>query len=157
MKQNSALLSMPQLRVADRWVFRSLFFFSILGFIDAAYLSAEHYLGRIPPCSLAGRCEAVLTSEYAVIFGVPVALIGALYYFAIFALLFSFRETGDGKFIAILFALSAAGFLFSAWFVYIQLFVLHAICPYCMGSAVMSALIFIGSLWLFISRRTAES
>ena len=144
---------MPQLPGASKWVLRFLFVFSVFGFIDVAYLTAEHYLGRIPPCSLVGGCELVLTSTYATILGVPAALLGALYYFGIFALLFFFRETGDRKFLKILFASSIAGLLFSGWFVYVQLFVLHAICLYCMGSATTSTLIFLGSLWLFVFLR----
>jgi len=55
---------------------------ALLGFVDATYLTVEHYRGVVPPCTTAG-CEIVLTSEYSVLFGVPTALFGSVYYFLI--------------------------------------------------------------------------
>jgi len=51
---------------------------SAIGFLDATYLTVEHYRGEIPPCAIIGGCEAVLTSPQAKIADVPVALLGSL-------------------------------------------------------------------------------
>src|SRR5581483_587523 len=53
--------------------------FTLLGFLDAAYLTIQHYQHVIPPCTTGG-CETVLTSSFATIAGTPIALIGAGFY-----------------------------------------------------------------------------
>lgn len=128
---------------------------AILGFADAGYLTFEHYQGVIPPCSVTGGCEKVLTSSYSVIFGVPVSLMGAIYYFIVALGAFMYLESKHGRgqisahHSAILkwtFIATALGFGMSLWFVYIQLFVLHAVCVYCMGSAITSTVLFISAI-----------
>lgn len=128
---------------------------AFLGFLDASYLTFEHYRGVIPPCGSSGGCEAVATSEYAVIIGIPVALMGALYY--LFILLSSFyvmdRERYD--LLPWIAAVTIAGLLTSLWLIYLQLFVIEAICIYCMFSAGTSIAIFVvGYAYLFLSRVT---
>lgn len=119
---------------------------SFLGFLDASYLAIEHYLGGIPPCSILAGCETVLTSSYAEVFGVPVALFGALYYFAIFMSTLLIVSL-DLEFLWILIAIiSSAGLLASAYFVYLQIFVIGAICLYCLFSAIMTFLIFAATI-----------
>ena len=61
---------------------------SFLGFIDASYLTIKHFVGTPLPCSVLKVCEEVTTSQYSVIGGVPVAMLGAIYYLAIFVLIF---------------------------------------------------------------------
>jgi uncharacterized membrane protein len=121
---------------------------SVIGFADAAYLSAEHFLKRIPPCSITGGCEQVLTSSYAAMFGIPTALFGAMFYLCIFILMFLYREGGARKFLLAAFALSATAFLASLWLVYLQVAVIGALCFYCLISATTSTLIFGGVAWL---------
>ncbi len=120
-----------------------------LGFIDASYLTVSHYF-RIPlPCSIVNGCETVTTSIYSTVFGIPVALLGAAYYLAIVLIaVFSLdrKNTGVMKWVRFI---SAAGFLASLIFVSLQLFVLHAICLYCMTSAVTTTAIFIFSALFF--------
>ena len=65
---------------------------AIIGFADAGYLTIEHYNNVIPPCSITHGCEQVLTSEFSTIVGIPVALLGMIYYFLIAAGLFSFLK-----------------------------------------------------------------
>lgn len=129
-----------------------LLIMAVLGFADAAYLTIEHYRGVIPPCSVLQGCETVLTSSYSVIFGVPVSLMGGLYYLLVAIGAFMYLESKHGKGeIAAYHAsvlkwtliITALGFGMSLWFVYIQLFVLHSICIYCMGSAITSIALFI--------------
>ncbi|MEK7193319.1 MAG: vitamin K epoxide reductase family protein [Patescibacteria group bacterium] len=133
----------PSSSPIPKWILFGLLGFALFGFADAAYLTAEHYIGAIPPCSIVKGCEQVLTSSYATIAGFPTALFGTLFYLAAFLLVIMYKETGNIKFFNILFAFSFAAFLASLGFVYIQLFVLKAICLYCMGSAVTSTLIFL--------------
>jgi uncharacterized membrane protein len=126
------------------------------GFADASYLTAEHFLNRTPPCSIVHGCEIVTTSRFSLIFGVPVALLGALYYLAVIlgmVYYFQSKKTMALKGVA---AFTFAGFAFSLWFVYLQLFVIRAICVWCMFSALTSTLLFILGMWVLKSHRAYE-
>ena len=128
---------------------------AVLGFADASYLTFEHYQGVIPPCSVTEGCEAVLTSSYSVIFGVPTSLLGALYYLAVAVGAFLYIESKHGageikahhaSILKWTLMATALGFGMSVWFVYLQLFILHSICIYCMGSAATSTILFITAI-----------
>lgn len=56
-----------------------LLLFGFLGFLDSLYLTIQHYQHAIPPCTVGG-CETVLTSSFATLWGIPVALLGAVFY-----------------------------------------------------------------------------
>jgi len=124
---------------------------SFIGLVDASYLTAQHYSGAEVVCSIGehqlGNCDSVLTSKYATLFGVPNALIGALYYFAaliLSSLLFSFNNRNILKLLVLL---TSLGLLASAWFVYLMLFVLKAICVYCLVSALATTALFLTSYY----------
>lgn len=121
---------------------------SFLGFLDAAFLSMEHFLNRVPPCGFSG-CETVTTSMYSAVFGVPVALLGVIYYFSMFAgTIFAWQTKNDSYFRFISWA-TWVGFLVSLWFLYAQSFILHAFCLYCIFSTITSTTLFILAMyWL---------
>ncbi len=122
---------------------------SLIGFTDATYLAVEHYRGEIPPCGIQG-CEKVTTSEYSTFLGIPVALFGSLYYLLFFLMSVVFFDTKNKKFLRILSSLSPIGFLMSIYFLVLQLFVIKAICLYCMLSVTTSTILFItGMIYLF--------
>jgi len=105
---------------------------AIVGLLISGYLSWVHYMGVVPVClSGSGGCESVQSSSYATIFGVPVAVIGLVGYSG---LLFSASLRGEmGVYLGFLLAL--VGTLFSAYLTYLELFVIHAICEWCVASA----------------------
>ncbi|MEK7487729.1 MAG: vitamin K epoxide reductase family protein [Patescibacteria group bacterium] len=125
---------------------------SAIGLLDATYLTVKHYLGGIPPCTLRG-CEVVLTSAYNTIAGIPVALLGALYYATIFILSLAYIISKKEVVIRRASYLTPVGFLASVYFVYLQLFVINAICLYCMASAATSTLLFILGAYVVIVMR----
>lgn len=116
---------------------------SFLGFLDATYLTVSHYQGADLNCNILEGCDEVTTSKYSTIFGIPVALFGMGYYLSIMLLSLLFIDTKNGKILKVLPYLTIVGLLASIWFVYLQIFVIEAICIYCMGSATTSTLIFI--------------
>lgn len=131
---------------------------SFLGFIDASYLTIKHFAGTPLPCSVLQGCEEVTTSQYSIIGGIPVALLGAIYYLAIFVLIFSLlnkrlfplntrngaNDNGsENRLLKIVAYLTVIGLLASIWFIYLQVFVIKAICPYCMFSAFTSLTLFV--------------
>ncbi len=113
---------------------------SIIGIIDAGYLTIEHFSGKVPQCiegSILAECGKVLTSQYSQIGGIPVALLGLLYYAFLLALsIIAFKRPHNARYGHLLRLVNLAGVAASAYFVYLQLAVLNAICIYCMTSAV---------------------
>lgn len=127
------------------WVTITFLITALVGFSDAVYLTVQHFLNKIPPCTIGG-CETVLTSKYAQIFGIPVSLMGTLYYLAIIVLIIIFLDTKKEIFLRIPVLLSFLGLIASIYFSYLQLFVINAFCPYCAVSALTSLTIFILSV-----------
>jgi len=118
---------------------------AFIGFADAAYLTAKHYLGEIPPCSLVSGCETVLTSPYATVVGnMPVALVGAVYYLALFIGGILYVDTKNTAVIKTIAYFTFVGFIISAILVGLQVFIIRALCLYCIASAITSTL-----LWIF--------
>ena len=117
-----------------------------IGFADATYLTATHFMEAPPGCGESGGCETVTTSEYSTMFGVPVALFGVVFYLSVIFMSLLWLDRGISLLSNILPLLTLPGFLFSCWFVYVMIFILEAICWYCMGSAASSTLIFGSSL-----------
>jgi len=107
-----------------------------LGLADAAYLSLLHFQGEIPPCGGYAGCQTVNTSQYAVIFGVPIALLGAALSVAILAVAL-YRARADAKSwllsTVVLYTLTLAGAVFMAYLLGIELLVLHAVCYWCLA------------------------
>jgi uncharacterized membrane protein len=122
---------------------------AIIGFADASYLSVEHFQNVIPPCSLTGGCEKVLTSSFSTLLGIPVSLLGAIYYLLIAIGLFSFLESKNHEVLRVTLLLTILGLLASLWFVFLQVFILHSYCVYCMGSVATSTLLFICAVVIF--------
>lgn len=126
-----------------RWLATAIMAVSILGFVDASYLAAEHFAGGIPNCYIFSGCAQVATSQYSSIAGIPIALLGALYYLVIFLLVSAYKEIKERVLLLYAAGFSSAGFLFSLWLIYLQLFVIDAICIYCMMSALSSTALFL--------------
>jgi uncharacterized membrane protein len=133
--------------IIPKWMLFSILSASIIGFLDAVYLTAKHYSGTLLTCSLFTGCEEVTTSIYATFFGIPVALGGSFFYFIVLVFTLIFINMKSGVLLRLLICILPVGFLASIWFVYLQLFVLKAICQYCMVSAITSTVLF--AFWLF--------
>ena len=114
-----------------------------LGFIDTLYLTYEYFAGTPVNCSILNGCDKVLTSSYSSILGVPLALIGTLYYLLVLALMAAYLGQKNKAVIKYLLGLTSLGFIISLFLVYLQFFVLKALCLYCMISALSSTLLFI--------------
>lgn len=99
-------------------------------------------------CSV-GECETVNTSRYAMLFGRPIAAWGLGSYLLIFSLA-TLAQTprfasSPGLPRAIV-ALATWNLLFSAYLTYLELFVIHAICVWCVTSAVITIAVFAASV-----------
>jgi uncharacterized membrane protein len=106
---------------------------ALVGLGIAAYLTYIHYAGIQPLCLASGGCEKVQSSHWSRLAGIPVATIGLLGYAAILALLFVPGEAG----LAGTALVALVGFGFSAYLTYVELFRIHAVCQWCVASAVL--------------------
>ncbi len=125
-----------------------IFIAAFIGLADSAYLTVEHYRGAAALCLVTTGCDKVLTSAYAVIGGVPVAVLGVVFYSAVLIAAFRFYRAKSVRVLAAGFLLGLGGFLFSAYSVYLQLAVIRAVCFYCLISAAAATLLLV--LWSLI-------
>ena len=126
-----------------------LIIFGFLGLLDSSYLAFKYYEGGPLVCAIFEGCDKVAQSPYSAIFGVPVALFGVFYYLAVFFLAIFAFEFRRFKILKILFPLTLAGFLASLYFLYLQIFVIEAICTYCIFSLATSIALFISAALIF--------
>lgn len=130
---------------------------SFLGFLDAAYLTAKHYLGTSLACAVFSGCDTVTTSLYSEVLGVPIALLGALYYLSIFFFVAYYLDTQQFRALSLAAYSTVAGFIVSLALLYIQIFVLKALCIYCLFSVLTSTTLFIaGATLLWKSKKLRE-
>ena len=120
-------------------------FAAVLGVIDSTYLLIYKLSGNNRMCLGNGGCHNVNFSPYSEIYGIPVSLLGILAYLAIIGLLLLeprlklIQEYGP----LLVCGLSLTGFAFSLYLTYLELDVIHAVCPFCVASAVLISIIFI--------------
>ena len=112
---------------------------SLVGLVDSVYLTWVKIAGAYESCIGIGRCDIVNQSRFSELWGQPVALFGALTYLGLVALLVGEKvfPRWQEMFRMVFFGISLIGVLFSAYLTYIEVAVLHAICPYCVISAVV--------------------
>jgi len=120
-----------------------LLILAILGFVDTTYLSAKFFSGAPIACGVIEGCGEVLLSPYSKVFNIPLSVIGAIYYLVAIILIFLYIAKRNKNILLALVMLTALGFLASLYFVYLQLFVIGAICLYCMVSALITTLLLI--------------
>jgi uncharacterized membrane protein len=113
---------------------------SLAGLADATYLSVQALTGETLSCGGSPDCFRVLGSSYAKVGGVPVALLGAFAYFCVFAFA-TFAAFGYARARTFLIPTIGAMFLATLWFLYVQAFLLHAYCRYCLFSAAITFLL----------------
>jgi uncharacterized membrane protein len=121
--------------VSDRTLRLAAALVAVAGIGVAAYLTWTHYAGDEALCPVGGGCATVQESEYAELLGVPVALLGLLAYVAILALVA--WDAPPARLAAA--ALAFTGLLFSAYLLVVQLFVIDAICIWCLANDALIA------------------
>jgi len=113
-----------------------------LGLAVSLYLLSVHWGWWQAVCLGVGECEVVNTSRYSELLGVPVALLGAGAYIAIGLSAWCIRNDWQAARAArAQFFVAVTGIAFSAYLTAIELFVLHAVCPWCVMSALLISLI----------------
>ena len=145
---------------ANRWFDIAIPVLSIIGLAVSLYLTYVEFTQSRALCGPVGDCNAVQSSPYAKLFGVvPIGLVGAVGYIAILVAWVWCRIRSDSLArIAglIMFGMALFGTLFSIYLTYLELFVIHAVCIWCLSSAVLITVLMLLNLpaitqWLAIS------
>jgi uncharacterized membrane protein len=108
---------------------------ALAGAALAAYLTWVHYDESLLVCVAGGGCETVQRSAYAEIAGVPVALLGLVAYPSVLALVV--WDAPNARLGAAMIAF--VGLAFSLYLLALQLFVIDAVCTWCVVNDVVVA------------------
>jgi uncharacterized membrane protein len=130
------------------WTFLIAAPLALVGLADAIYLTVQDLTGQHLRCTIVSGCAEVLGSKYAHLGSVPLASVGAFAYFTVFSLAilaaFGYRFARP-----LLSVLVAVMFLMTLWLLYLQAFVIHHFCQYCLLSAgitiTLTVIVLIGS------------
>jgi uncharacterized membrane protein len=128
-------------------------FVALIGLADAIYLTVEHLTGQSVRCTVISGCSEVLSSPYATVRGYPLALLGAIAYFTVFSLatLAAFGYPLVSRLLSLIVTLM---FLTTLWLLYLQAFVIHRFCQYCLLSALVTTTL--AALVAIASRRAND-
>ena len=127
---------------------RVMLVLAIIGLGVATYLTIIHYAGINPACTAGQSCVKVQTSVWSKVDGVPVALLGLIGYVGIVASLLA-PDREETRLATL--GLTLVGVGFSAYLTYRELFSIHAICEWCVSSAVILTLLFIGAAIRYVT------
>ena len=119
------------------WMYLIAALVSLIGLADAIYLTVQHITGASLRCTVISGCSEVLSSPYAQVGSVPLAAIGAAAYFVVFSLAI-LAAFGYPLVRLLLKILLGVMFLTSLWLLYLQAFVIHHFCQYCLVSAAIT-------------------
>lgn len=124
------------------WLIYLFLIVAFIGLIDSAYLAGSYYTGTPLSCGEISGCNEVAQSEYSKIAGVPLSTLGILYYAFAVAAAFIFLIKRRQVYATLLSLVTMLGFFASLYFIYVQVYLIEAICIYCMISAATSTVLF---------------
>ena len=102
----------------------------------AAYLSVLRVIGENAVCGPSHGCETVASSEYSAILGIPVAFLGLAFALALVGLAATWWRRADRRVLLAAYGMLLLGTLFVAYLTYLELFVIEAICIWCVAFAI---------------------
>ena len=132
----------------DRWLGRVSLWFAVLGGFVSIYMTIFKLTENQSMCLGNGGCSVVNNSIYSEVYGIPVSVVGIIGYGALVAALLlqhrgSFMQENG---LLIIFGLALVGFLFTAYLIYVEIALIHALCPFCITSQVSITVLFVLSV-----------
>ena len=132
----------------NKWLYRISIALALLGLAVSIYMTMFKLTDNESMCIGNGGCSKVNSSVYAEVYGIPVAVFGIGGYAVIAALLFmedrnQFLEQNGTM---VVFGLALIGFLFTLYLIYVELALIHALCPFCVTSQITMTILFILSI-----------
>jgi uncharacterized membrane protein len=135
------------------WVHSGMILLSIAGLGVSAYLTWAYTTpGASLACGGSYGCDTVRNSSYSHLMGIPLPVIGLVTYFVLLVLLVGQSQSTIGyqgwtPYVALAtFGIALAGVLYSAYLTYLELYVIYAICRWCVASAVIIVAVFLLSM-----------
>jgi len=138
------------MKLTKNKIFIILLILASIGFFDAVFLSVLHYKNIIPPCTITQGCERVLSSKYAVIYGIPLSDFGIAYFLAaiiINVLIYQYSKNIWLRRIFMIF--NTSGMIAAVILLYLQFVTLKALCQYCLLVELILFLSFYFSILMF--------
>lgn len=141
----------------DRRLYITAIALSVLGVLVSIYMTVFKLTENPGMCLGNGGCSVVNNSIYAEVYGVPVAVVGVCGYIAILGTLLLRNRVAflQNNGILFFFGLALVGFLFTLYLVYVELALIHALCPFCVTSQITMTVLFIISL-IMLAREPAN-
>jgi uncharacterized membrane protein len=132
----------------DPWLRRISLGFAVLGGLVSIYMTVFKLTENQSMCLGNGGCSVVNNSIYSEVYGIPVSVIGILGYGGLVAaILLQDRAAGLGdNGLLLIFGLALVGFLFTVYLIYVEIALIHALCPFCITSQVSITVVFVLSL-----------
>ena len=124
----------------------------LIGLLIAGYLAAVELRGEAPTCGIVKGCEEVALSAYARINGIPVAVFGVILSITLLILALAWWRTANGTLLLLHYGLSMVGVIFEAYFTWLELFVIGAVCMWCALYAISLLARFLVSLVVWLRR-----
>lgn len=129
----------------DKKLYWSSVVLAIVGTLVSIYMTIYKLTSNNAMCLGSGDCSTVNASPYSSVYGIPVAFVGVLGYVAILGLLLLKDHAGDfirdNNTLAV-FGLTMTGFIFTLYLIYLEIFVIKALCPFCVASQVTMTILF---------------
>jgi uncharacterized membrane protein len=140
----------------DKRLYQISIALALIGILVSVYMTIYKLTDNHNMCLGNGGCSKVNASVYSEVDGIPVAFIGVIGYASIMALLLlenrsPFLETNGTMFV---FGLSLIGFLFTLYLIFVELELIHALCPFCITSQITMTLLFIISVIRLVRQPT---
>jgi uncharacterized membrane protein len=123
-----------------------------VGLAVSIYLTSVKLAGALPVCGPLKGCEDVALSPYSEIMGIPVALFGAGFSALVLLLTLTWWRAGDRRALLASYGLGLFGILFVVYLTYLELFVIHAVCVWCVAYALT---VFVG--WIVAAVAVRQS
>ncbi len=121
----------------------------LVGLLIASYLSIVELGGGVPACGPIQGCEEVARSEYAWIGPIPVAVFGVLLSAVLLVLALAWWRTNIYGLLLAHYALSLVGVIFDGYFLYLQVFVIGAVCIWCLSYEISLLLRFLVAFFVW--------
>ena len=128
----------------------------LVGLLIASYLSIVELGGGVPACGPIKGCEEVARSEYAWIGPIPVAVFGVLLSAVLLVLALAWWRTNIYGLLLAHYALSLVGVIFDGYFLYLQVFVIGAVCIWCLSYEISLLLRFLVAFFVWYRQPKPE-
>ncbi len=109
---------------------------TLAGLVPSGYLMIVRVLGEAPVCGPAGGCETVAASEYSTMLGIPVAALGFAMSLVLVGCALAWWRRANRRSLLLAYGLLLLATLMVAYLTYLELFVIHAICAWCVTYAI---------------------